>query len=149
MTVGGIHVLSSVISRMRAAKVSTTKGLSATPRFHLMRLTQRFFRLLAFGDRFSDSRLEILVELVKRRFGALARGDVPKEHHDLPAAFRLDAERGEFEMPTGRDKLALKTDRHAGAQDAAIEIDPPPAASAGTISRTFSPTTSAMPACCA
>ena len=93
-------------------------------RFHLLRLAQRLLGLLALGDRFGDARFQRLVEMLQRRFGPLARGDVLKQHRDLAAAGRLDAEGGKLQMAAGGDQLALEADRLAGAQHAAIELGP-------------------------
>ncbi len=79
---------------------------------------------LAFGERGHHARFQCLVETLQFLLGAFARGDVLEQHRHLFAAGGLDTEGGEFQMAAGRHQFSLEADRLAGAQHAAIELDP-------------------------
>ena len=93
-------------------------------RFHLLRLAQSLFGLLALGDRLCNASLQRLVEMLQRLLGTLACGDVLKQHRDLATAGRFDTERREFEMTPGGDQLALEAYRYSRPKHAAVEFGP-------------------------
>ncbi len=92
--------------------------------FHLLRLAQGFFGVLAFGDGLGHARFQRFVHALHGLIGPLARGDILKQHRDLAPAGRLDPERREFEIASGGDEFALEADRHARPQHRAVELGP-------------------------
>ena len=93
-------------------------------RFHLLRLAQGLFGLLALGNRLRDAGFQRFVEVLHCLLGALACGDVLEQHRDLAPAGRFDTERREFEIASGGDELALEADRYPGPQHAAVKFGP-------------------------